>query len=683
MRDGVESLESYRRAATGTEPPYSDLRSAKLRSGQALALIADSPAASQLAIEVRKEVNTLTAAGQEELQAYRQVFMARKSGHSHLLAACKLADAAVGVDASYSPAVNLQLVTKQEAARIESSLSSAESLAALQQLDKALAAIDEYRMFAAEEPRLAAIVNAAYKFHFSRGQDLGAAQNWAGAVAEMQQAAQVQDTEEVVVALKSARRQLETAQNKSAAAEALQQSNSYAEQHQFVQAYEVLSSLPELQRALVSDEMDELEPRYIESAVLAAKELQRAHDPIKGIADEIGIQRAYVYYQRAFELGEDANLKDRMATLADKLSEYYLTQAKRYLNKPLGSGVGLGWAYLEKALPYKGSNLDLIRDEMTKAASAYQVRSRLSIRVAFRDQTSRRDSGGFADQLADAIAAGLESAGLLAKVLRTDPTALEPNFQLIGDVLQHRRIIVPTVESMDSKYRAGQHEIPNELWNKTSRVHDAAQVEMQDAQKAMDLAQAHGNKKEIAGSSQRLSDAQQKVRDAPSTLDSLNKTVTTDIIRPYAYTRRSIDLGAIVQLRFRIADGSGAEVVPLVPVLRDAHQTVIVLEGVKAEDTEGVKMQGTIPDEIQFLTDIEIDARDKLIKAVCERVAELPDKVLENARKRAAEGDIEAAAESYILYLNSSRAPQIQQRREAENFLMEQFNIRVASEPPL
>ena len=76
---------------------------------------------------------------------------------------------------------------------------------------------------------------------------------------------------------------------------------------------------------------------------------------------------------RAYDLSDDANLKDRMATLAEKLSEYYLAQATRYLNKPLASGVGLGWSYLNKALPYKASNLDSVRDEMTKAVICLPV----------------------------------------------------------------------------------------------------------------------------------------------------------------------------------------------------------------------------------------------------------------------------------------------------------------------
>jgi hypothetical protein len=140
-------------------------------------------------------------------------------------------------------------------------------------------------------------------------------------------------------------------------------------------------------------------------------------------------------------------------------------------------------------------------------------------------------------------------------------------------------------------------------------------------QKEAELAQAHGKKKEIAEVAPRLSDTHKNLEQKQSALDSINRTVSTDIIRPYTYTRKSVDLGAVVQLQFRIADSSGAQISSMVPILRDVHQVFTMLENVKPEDTEGVKAHGSIPDEIQFLTDVEIDARDKLIKAVRERVA--------------------------------------------------------------
>ena len=137
----------------------------------------------------------------------------------------------------------------------------------------------------------------------------------------------------------------------------------------------------------------------------------------------------YGYLQRAYSLGNDADLKDHADNVTNKLSEYYLQQAKRYLNKPLANGAGLAWPFLNKAFFYKASNLDEVRDELTRAASAYQMRSRLSVRVAFRDQTSRRDSGGFADQLANAIATGLDTSGLSVRVIRPGET---PAVELAG-----------------------------------------------------------------------------------------------------------------------------------------------------------------------------------------------------------------------------------------------------------
>jgi hypothetical protein len=115
------------------------------------------------------------------------------------------------------------------------------------------------------------------------------------------------------------------------------------------------------------------------------------------------------------------------------------------------------------------------------------------------------------------------------------------------------------------------------------------------------------------------------------------------------------------------------------PIKRDTHKVFTVLENVKPEDTEGVKPQGAPPNELQYLTDIEIEGRDTLIKAVREKVEGLPKKILERARKRAAEGDLDGAAESYILFLNSSPDALKSEREEAERFLREQFNVREVS----
>jgi len=83
----------------------------------------------------------------------------------------------------------------------------------------------------------------------------------------------------------------------------------------------------------------------------------------------------------------------------------------------------------------------------------------------------------------------------------------------------------------------------------------------------------------------------------------------------------------------------------------------------------------TSPDEIQFLTDAENSARDALIEAAKKSAAELPNIILEQARRRTDDGDMDGAAESYILYLNPTPAIQSPEREKAEGFLLERYNI--------
>ena len=156
------------------------------------------------------------------------------------------------------------------------------------------------------------------------------------------------------------------------------------------------------------------------------------------MANEVGIQRAYDLLSRCHALTNDPGIEDRMTILGGRLGDYYLSQAKHYLERPDGTGANVGWAYLEEALVYNRADADAIHDEMTVATPAHQLRSRLSIRVTFRDRTSRREAVDFAAQLTDSLAAGLESSGLNIKVVRpNEETKVQPNFLLVGDVLQH------------------------------------------------------------------------------------------------------------------------------------------------------------------------------------------------------------------------------------------------------
>jgi hypothetical protein len=677
VKEGANNLDAYRKSLSSSSKSFEDLKKARSRASQALAVLPSYVIAGKLDDEIKMELSKLFIEGQRELQDYRQALKSQTPGYAHLTAASKLADTLFDIDPHFAPSVAFQTDTNNESKALDSKVKSAESLVAAKRFDDGFAAIAPFSAFSEELPRVGAIVKATYDFHFGRGEQLATAKDWEGAVKEFQRASEISQTQQVTASLKNAKSELAVMRDKRAANLALQQSQALATQGQYIQAYEVLSSLPPSQLPLVADELQKLGPQYIQAASDTARDLQQAHDPIRGLKDELEIERAYGYLHQANALSNDPKLKDRMDDLADKLSDYYLQQAKRYMEKPLGSGAGVGWSYLDKALLYQASNLGAVRDERTRSASAYQMRSKLSIRVVFRDQTSRRDSAGFAEQLADAMATGLETSGLPVRVIRPgESPAFEPNFQLVGDVLQHRHTMVPTSKPKDSKYRAGEQQMPNDEWNKANREYESATLDLQRAQGALQGASSHGKKKEIADANSQVSAAQRRVEESHAKLDAIPRTVPVDIIKPYTYTEKNVDLTAAVQLQFRINDSAGNQVESPVPISKDASQKFVVLENVKPEDTEGVKAQGTIPDEIQFLTDVENAARDLLLKAVRESVAKFPEKVFEQARKRTEGGDLDGAAESYILYLNATTAEPNPKREQAERFLREQYNIR-------
>jgi len=677
VKEGAASLEAYKKSLSSPARTFEDIKKARSRASQALTVLPSYVAAGKLDEQLKVELTRLVSEGQKELQDYRQALKSQTSGYAHLTSASKLADTLLEIDPHYPPGVVLQTETSNETKAVDSRLKSAESLVVSKRFDDGFSAIAPFSGFSEELPRIGAIVKADYDFHTGRGNELASAKDWEGAVREFRKASEITPNGQVAASLKNAKAELGVMRDKQAANLALQKSHTYSAQRQYIPAYEALLDLPASQRSLVADELQKLAPSYIQAASDSAKDIQQAHDPIRGLKDELEIERAYGYLQQAHQLSSDPKLKDRLDDLADKLSEYYLQQAKRYMEKPLGSGAGLGWSYLDNALSYQAQNRSTVRDERTRTAAAYQMRSRLSIRVVFRDQTSRRDSAGFAEQLADAMATGLETSGLPVRVIRPgENPAFEPNFQLVGDVVQHHRTMVPTSKPKDSKYRAAEQEMPNDSWNKANREYESATLDMQRAQGTLQGATSHGKKKEITDANSQVSAAQKRVEEAHAKLDAIPKTLPVDVIKPYTYTEKDIELSAGVQLQFRINDSSGSQVENPVQISKELSQKYVVLENVKPEDTEGVKSQGTIPDEIQFLTDVENAARDLLLKAVRESVAKFPDKILEQARKRADGGDQDGAAESYILYLNSTPVEQTSKREQSERFLREQYNIR-------
>lgn len=676
LKEGDDGLNSYRASASTASPPYPDLRTAFLRADQVKELIPSSDSAAKLHDSVRTDLTAIADKSRTELQAYRQALGAHTAGYAHLSKARQLDDHALEVDPHFDQALTLQTAIAADTNRVESILHGAESMIAAQHFDEALASISDFRSFADEEPRIAAIVDTTYRYHFERGKADGAAQKWHDAALEYQKASDLKPTAESAAALKQAQAAFLTTTNRAAADAALQQSSAFEQDKHYIEAYEALADLPESQRTLVQDQMALLAPNYVKAASDESKKLKDAHVPIQGKADEIGVQKAYDYLRRCSLLQpDDQNLKLRLELISQILSDYYFAQAKKYLEKPLGSGVGLAWLYLNESQQYE-SNRDDVRDERTRSTAIHNLRSTLSIKVVFRDQTSRRDSAGFADQLQDAIATGLETTALPVRIIRaSDATPVEPNFQLIGDVLEHRPISKPKIESLDSEYRAGEREVPNEDWNKANRAYEDAKLDLEKQQKILEGAQAHGKKKEISAATDAVDAAQKKVEEAGRKLDSLPKTLTQDVPKPYSYTRKTIDLSAVVDLGFRIIDLNGATIASDPSVKKSNEKEFVTLENVKPEDTKGIKQMGAPPDEAQFMGDVEVAARIALIEEVKGKVESLPAKIFAQAQKHIMDGDNDGTAESYILYLNSTPDAPTKEREDAKKFLRDQFNL--------
>jgi hypothetical protein len=676
LKEGEDALAAYRNSNSTNSPHESDLKTAYSRANQVRDLLPAQQDAGKLHESVRSELVLLADKAHAELQAYKQALAGHKSGYIHLATARQLTDQVLEVDPHFDQGMTLESAIAAESKRVDATLRSAESMISSQHYDDAVAALAEFRAFAEEEPRISAMLDAAYKYHFNRGKASASDQKWHDAVEEYQRACDLKPTAESAAALKQAQAEFLSSTNQAAATAALQQSSAFEQDKHYVEAYEVLADLPDAQRALVKDQMQTLEANYVTGASDEAKKLKDAHTPIQGRADEIGVLKAYDELRRASKLApDDQDLKLRLDLIAQTLSDYYVAQAKRYLDKPLGSGVGLAWLYLNEAQQYK-SNRDDIRDERTKNSSIHNVRSTLSIKVVFRDQTSRRDSAGFADQLSDAIATGLETTDLPVRIVRaSDATPVEPNFQLIGDVLEHRPVTKVGIESIESEYRAAEREIPNEEWNQANRDYEAATLDLQKAQKLLEGTEAHGKKKDIAAANTAVEDAQKKVEASHRKLDSIAKTTLSDVVKPYSYTKKTIDLSAVVDVGFRIVDSNGNSIATTPSVKNTAQKQFLVLENVKPEDTKNVKQAGAPPDEAQFLTDVEIAARIALIQDVKEKVELLPSKILAQARRKLMDGDTDGTAESYILYLNSTPDAQTAEREEAKKFLREQFNM--------
>ncbi len=588
-----------------------------------------------------------------------------------------------GVDPGFVPLANLMGEIVDATNRLEAGIKAAELAETAKRYDEALKAIQPFRAFAGEEPRVAHVIDAAYAAYFEQAQQLDATKDWKNAIDAYENALKAKDTAEAQSSLKEARKQYAAAEDASAATAALEKSKNFELQHELIPAYETLTSLTETQRVIVKDDIARLEPDYVVAASQRAKEIAKAYQTIQGIGDEKEVEEAYSYLQRAIELGEnDADKQGyqvRMQNLADELATWFLDRAKHDIEKPLGSATELGWAYLKEAESYKASNLEQVRDQMKLAELAHGMHSKLSIRVQFRDQTSQRQSEGFASQMESAIAAGLDTPGTQVKVIRSGDSTrpdLDPDFLIAGDVVEKNLSMPATVESIDSTYLVNTHEVPSDDWNKLNRLYEGAIDELQTARAALSGAEAKGNKKLVNDANKSVAAAEAKASDLRTKLDATPKNRTEDVVRPYTYKKTTYNVVNRLVLQFRIDDAlSGQKGEPAQIIKEDKPKFVVVSE-VKQEDTKKAKNEGTIPDKEQLQNDLESAAKEELIKKVQLKVVELPHKIYEDAQKREGDGYQEDAGEAYLRYLNVAPADQLAERDHAKKFLREQFNFQ-------
>ena len=677
VASGEASVESYRNSVTRQAPSYGDLKNAKIQADNAQALQLPAQLTTKLSSEVRKELATLAEKGRSELSTYTIALQAHTPGYTHLKKAREFADAISAVDLGFPPGQTLLSDVLNASNLFDRTLRSAESAGTDGNFDSAIELVAPIRAFSSEEPRIAAITDAAYGSDLERANQFAEKNDWKNAVIQIEKAAAVKETPETRDLLVEARKQEADLQIKTAVTKALKTSNELEQQHDSIGALDVLYNLPASQRTLVAGDIERLKDGYVQSAVKAAKDLQKAHDPIRGLGDEIGIEKAYNYLLRAFELSENDSYRDMSEILGDDLSTYFVNQAKLYLDKPSGSGTEIGWAYLEEALFYKPSN-QTAHDAKVAAAPAHAMHAGLSIRVQFRDQTSLRDSTGFLHQLEDAIVAGLEMPNVKAVRFGETANGVEPDFQLVGDVLEHQLSEFVSVDAKESQYRIGTHEVPGEEWNAANRASEKALRTLQSDQSALVVAQSKGKQKEIKELNAKIDADQKLVSDAQGLADSLPKTVTSDIIRPYQYGRKTVDIKNSIKLQFRVGETLSSQMSDAVIVAKEDPRQFVLIEDVKPEDTEGVKPTGTTPDTKELQIALENSVRDELIEAVRSKVRDLPKRVYAEAESKEQDDNLDGAAEAYLRFLGCAKQEESTERQHANSFLAEHFNIRSA-----
>jgi len=671
-------------ASRSKDPQYAQLKAARQLTDKAKALIPDDKDSLALSEKIHAEVVGSSKAALQKLGLYRAAIEAKKPGYSNLPEAEKLAQNALDIEPHTSEAIEADRQAKEARNSFDRMLKDVEGKTASRRPDEAAAAVEPIRCFSKEVPKISDDLSAISMLYISRAKSEEEEEKWPDAVSDLTKANELVPNQETGASLADAQQKEHVAEVKAAADSAMQKSASFESSADIINAFEVLDDLPKESRDLVAQRMADLQPKYVQAAEAAAQNQQKAHDPINGLTDEIGIQTAYEYLQRCYRLTNDPSLRDRISVLADDLSGYYLRQGKKYADKPGGIGANVGWNYLTESLQYRSTgNASAAHDALASATAEHQLKSRMSVKVNFRDGTSRREGAQFAEQLDEALASGLESSGFQIKIVHNENTPVPPNFQLIGDVLEHSKSSVAQNIPKDSKYFAGQEQVPNEAWAQLNREIEKINRQLDTERSQLQGAEARGKKKEVSDAKNAIDQDSAKVEQLQTKMDTVPKTLSRPLTQSYTYTEVVHKVVVTVDLQFHILDDSGTEVVPRILIHKETPNSYTELKDVKPEDTQGVKNDFVIPDENKFFEQTEYSARDELIEDARKKIAELPGIVLGAADRKAANGDSDGAAELYILYLNCTPIANTPERNKAQKYLADQFNFKNVGNTPL
>lgn len=684
-RSAATAFADFESSKNGTDPQHAKLKTARQMTDKARALVPDDKEALILVEKIHADVIEMSKAAMQRLDLYRSALAQQKPGFSNLPAAEKLADSANDIEPSTAEAASAEKETRQARALYEGPLKESEGMIAAHRPDEAAEKIKLLMCFSNEVPRISDDLRAISALYVNHAKSLGESEKWSEAVANLKNAVALVPSQDTQALLVEAQEKALEAASKTAADEAIKKSADLESSGNIIAAFEILDDLPKSSRDLVLQRISDLKDKYVEAAEKEAKSAQGAHLPINGLQDEIDIQAAYDYMQRCYRLTGDPGLRDSFLVLGDALSGYYLQQGKRYALKPDGSGANVGWAYLTKALQYRSAiNSSPAHDEQTRVFAAHLLKEKLSVKVDFRDGTSRREGGHFPDELGDALASRLESSGYQIKVVRTEATPVPANFQLIGDVLEHSMTNDIRNVPKSSNFLAGYDQIQNEEWTKISREIDKLNREIDTARTELQGAETRGKKKDIATANATIKEDGAKVDELQAKLDHIPKMILQPQNKPYTFTEVVHDRNVTVELQFHILDSANTEIVARRKIHKETPQSYTVRENVKSEDTNGIKNDAVIPDENRVFEQTEYQARDELIAEAKEELSELPGIILKTADRKAIDGDIDGAAELYILYLNCTPVADTAERSKAQKYLLDQFNFKdIGRTPPV